>query len=175
MAAKRSSLPSGAEDDQDPGSSAGRIDDGVRGQSQDTNTFLYDEWDYRRETYRKNWCALKELDTQPVYDDFIQHTLERYVHLVADIRKHFEALRGEDKILKAQPVGDDIDIDALVTATADMKAGVEMKDRVYTQMRQQERDLAVIFMVDVSGSTKGWINDAERESLVLLCQALEIL
>ncbi|GIT48975.1 MAG: hypothetical protein Ct9H300mP14_09030 [Gammaproteobacteria bacterium] len=28
---------------------------------------------------------------------------------------------------------------------------------------------------DVSGSTKGWINDAERESLVLLCEALEIL
>ena len=32
-----------------------------------------------------------------------------------------------------------------------------------------------MFMVDVSGSTKGWINDAERESLVLLCEALEIL
>ena len=30
-------------------------------------------------------------------------------------------------------------------------------------------------MVDVSGSTKGWINDAERESLVLLCEAVEIL
>jgi nitric oxide reductase NorD protein len=27
----------------------------------------------------------------------------------------------------------------------------------------------------MSGSTKGWINDAERESLVLLCEALEIL
>jgi nitric oxide reductase NorD protein len=30
-------------------------------------------------------------------------------------------------------------------------------------------------MVDMSGSTKGWINDAERESLVLLTKALEIL
>ena len=30
-------------------------------------------------------------------------------------------------------------------------------------------------MVDVSGSTKGWINDAERESLILLCEALEML
>ena len=30
-------------------------------------------------------------------------------------------------------------------------------------------------MVDMSGSTKGWINDAERESLVLLCEALETL
>ena len=30
-------------------------------------------------------------------------------------------------------------------------------------------------MVDMSGSTKGWINDAERESLVLLCESLETL
>ena len=30
-------------------------------------------------------------------------------------------------------------------------------------------------MVDMSGSTKGWINDAEREALVLLCEALETL
>jgi nitric oxide reductase NorD protein len=30
-------------------------------------------------------------------------------------------------------------------------------------------------MVDMSGSTKGWINDAERESLVLLAETLETL
>jgi nitric oxide reductase NorD protein len=30
-------------------------------------------------------------------------------------------------------------------------------------------------MIDMSGSTKGWINDAEREALVLLCEALEAL
>ncbi|MDO8932524.1 MAG: VWA domain-containing protein, partial [Rhodocyclaceae bacterium] len=28
---------------------------------------------------------------------------------------------------------------------------------------------------DMSGSTKGWINDAEREALVMLCEALEML
>lgn len=143
--------------------------------SREEGAYSYDEWDYRRQTYRKNWCVLRELDAHPSYDDFTDRTLERYKHLVAEIRRHFEALRGEDKILRAQSVGDDIDLDALVTACADMKAGVEMSDMVYTQMRKQERDLAVVFMVDVSGSTKGWINDAERESLVLLCQALEIL
>jgi len=30
-------------------------------------------------------------------------------------------------------------------------------------------------MVDMSGSTKGWVNDAERESLVMLCEAVEAL
>ncbi len=141
----------------------------------ETTTFIYDEWDFRRQTYRKDWCVLRELPSHPVYDDFYARTMEKHFHLVGDIRRHFEALRGEDKILKAEPSGDNIDIDALITAYADMQTGVEMSDRLFTKKQKVERDLAVIFMVDVSGSTKGWINEAERESLILLCEALEIL
>ena len=152
-----------------------KVDDVWKDTYHEEGAFLYDEWDFHRQTYRKNWCVLREMTTHPIYDDFPKNTLQRYVHLVGDIRKHFEALRGEDKILKAQPTGDNIDLDALVTAHTDMQTGVEMTDRLYTHRRKQERDLAVIFMVDVSGSTKGWINDAERESLILLCQALEML
>ena len=136
---------------------------------------LYDEWDFRRQSYRKNWCVLRELAAHPVYDDFPEQTLTKYLHLVAEIRRHFEALRFDDKLLKAQSGGDDIDLDALVTACADARTGVEMSDRLFTRKNKVERDLAVVFMVDVSGSTKGWINDAERESLILLCEALEML
>ena len=32
-----------------------------------------------------------------------------------------------------------------------------------------------MFMIDMSGSTSGWINKMEKESLVLLCESLEIL
>jgi nitric oxide reductase NorD protein len=32
-----------------------------------------------------------------------------------------------------------------------------------------------MFMVDMSGSTKGWINEAERDALVLLCEVIETL
>ena len=137
--------------------------------------FIYDEWDFRRQTFRKGWCVLKELPARPLYDNFYEKTLERYLHLVAEIRRHFEALRGEDRVLKAQPTGDNIDIDALIQAYGDMHTGVEMSDRLYTRKQKVERDMAVVLMVDVSGSTKGWINEAERESLILLCEALEVL
>ena len=150
-------------------------EDAGNGSNREQNVFRYDEWDFRRQNYRKNWCVLRELNAHPVYDDLVEQTLAKYLHLVAEIRRHFEALRGEDKLLKAQPGGDDIDLDALVTAYADAHTGVEMTDRLFTRMNKVERDLAVVFMVDVSGSTKGWINQAERESLVLLCEALEIL
>jgi len=145
----------------------------------DTNhedtTYFYDEWDYQRRHYRKNWCALRELDVNPASNDFVAETLSKYRPQIADLRRTFEMLRGEDKVLKRQAVGDDIDFDALVSAYADLKSGHELTDRLLTRRHKNERDLAVLFMVDMSGSTKGWINDAERESLVMLCEALEVL
>ncbi len=143
--------------------------------AQGEDTFTYDEWDYRRQTYRKKWCTLREMPTQPLYDGFYERTLTRYTHLVKEIRRHFEALRFDDRVLKAELTGDNVDLDALITAYVDTQTGVEMNERVYTRKQKVERDLAVVFMVDSSGSTKGWINEAERESLILLCEALETL
>jgi len=137
--------------------------------------FLHKEWDYRRQRYKKNWCALREVEITSGSTKFIQETLSKYSGLVKNIRRTFEILRGEDKTLKKQPYGDDIDIDALVEAWADTASGLEMSENIFTKMHKEERNIAVIFMVDMSGSTKGWINDAERESLILLCEALETL
>jgi nitric oxide reductase NorD protein len=50
-----------------------------------------------------------------------------------------------------------------------------MSDRLFVRLHRAERNIAVAFMVDMSGSTKGWINEAEREALILLCEALELL
>lgn len=139
------------------------------------NTFLYDEWDHKRRHYRKNWCALREFDVQPVTSNFVADTLAKYRPQIAQLKRSFEMLRDEDRLLKRQPVGDDIDLDALVSGYADLKNGMELPERLLTRRHKNERDLAVLFMIDMSGSTKGWINDAERESLVMLCEALEVL
>lgn len=137
--------------------------------------FLYDEWDYRRQHHRKHWCVVREHRVTPVEMDFYETTLERYRPQLAQIRRGFEALRGEDSLQKRQPHGDGVDIDALVDAWADMHSGLEMSERLFTRWQRDERNIALMLMVDLSGSTKGWINQAEREALVLLAQALEIL
>jgi nitric oxide reductase NorD protein len=146
-----------------------------KGTYHEEGAFLYNEWDYERQNYRKNWAVLRELEVTPRYDRFVADTLEKYRGLASSLRRTFEALRGEDKLLKKQPYGENVDIDALVEAYADSTIGMEMSDRLFTKMHKLERDIAVMFMVDMSGSTKGWINDAEREALVLLCESLETL
>ena len=150
-------------------------DDVWKGTYHEEGAFLYNEWDYERQSYRKNWSVLREMEVHPTHDSFVSDTLHKYRGLAMDLRRTFEALRGEDKLLKKQPFGDDVDIDALVEALADMCHGEEMTERLFTKMHKLERNIAVMFMVDMSGSTKGWINDAEREALVLLCEALETL
>ncbi len=146
-----------------------------KGVYHEEGALLYNEWDYRRQHYRKNWCVLRELDVHPATEPFVERTLEKYRGLVAHLRKTFEALRGEDKLLRRRNNGDDIDLDATIEAYADMRHGMEMSERVFISRQKLDRNIAVMFMIDMSGSTKGWVNEAERESLVLLCEALEIL
>jgi len=145
------------------------------GAGDEEGVWLYNEWDHRRRHYRKSWCVLRELDVRPQDELFVNRTLRKYAGLAGRLRRTFEAMRGEDRLLKKQKNGDSIDLDALVEAIADERSGREMSDRLFVKKRRIERDIAVMLMVDMSGSTKGWINDAEREALVLLCEALEVI
>lgn len=150
-------------------------DDSTDRAGDESGAHLYKEWDHKRRHYRKDWCVLRELDVAPVDNGFVEDTLSRYRPQVAQLKRTFEMLRDEDRLLKRQATGDDIDFDALVAGYADLKSGMELPERLLTRRHKAERDLAALFMVDMSGSTKGWINDAERESLVMLCEALEVL
>jgi len=146
-----------------------------QGTYHEEGALFYPEWDMGREHYRKNWCVMREKDVPPAYDGFYRETLEKHAGLVKQLRKSFEAMRDENRTLKRQTDGDEVDIDALVEALADARDGREMSDRLFVRQHRAERNIAVAFMVDMSGSTRGWINEAEREALVLLCEALERL
>ena len=136
---------------------------------------VYDEWDYRRGAMRRGWCHLYEIEGQAGAHQWVDEVRLRHAHLIRSIRRRFESLRGEDKPQRRQFDGEEIDLDAQVDARADRKSGAEPSPRLFIHRRRVERSLAVMFMVDMSGSTKGWVNDAERESLVLLCEAIEAL
>jgi nitric oxide reductase NorD protein len=141
----------------------------------DAHALRYDEWDHRRGHYRKDWCLLRERDVQPGDPAFVDAALERYRAQVRQLKRSFEALRGEDKRLRGEPYGEDVDLDAWVRARAGLAAGGELGERLFVRRARHEREMVALFMVDMSGSTKGWINDCEREALVLLCEALEVL
>ena len=138
--------------------------------------FLYDEWDCTRNAHRKRWCAVHEKAIQPDYSSsFADQTLHKYRGHIKSLRRSFEALRDEHRILKKQPDGENLDIDALVEAISDVRSGMEMTSRIYRKTHRVERDIALVLMVDMSASTRGWINLAQREALILLAEALQSL
>jgi len=135
----------------------------------------YDEWDYKRGGYKKSWCSLYEHVVNPGHDPFVEQTLTRYGGYINILRKKFELLKCEPRNQRRQKDGHDVDIDAVVEAFSDMHAGISPTENLFTRLDRTERNIAVLFLVDMSGSTKGWVNEAEKESLVLMAEALETL
>ena len=140
----------------------------------------YPEWDYRLQDHRINWCRVVERAANRGSDESVSATLTAYRSTVRLLRRFFEGLRPlAFRRLAGQPDGENLDIDAVVRRAAEQRAGFEGSDRIYVRHEKKVRDVAVVFLVDVSGSTGRQLDgnrrviDVERESLVLLCEALE--
>lgn len=144
-------------------------------EQQSTGSLLYDEWDYRRQGYRKNWCSLNFKQLKPIHSPFIRNTLDKYHGLTIRLRHQFEMMRSQERFVRRQREGDDIDFDALVESISDSCAGISSSDRLFIRLKRDERDIAVLFLVDMSNSTAGWVNNALKESLVLMAEAMEVL
>lgn len=136
---------------------------------------VYDEWDYRRKGFRKNWCVLKEKELPQVRSSFIANTLNKYHGQIVRLRHQFEMMQTQERFVRRQRDGDDIDLDALVESLGDTRAGLPPSDRLFIRLRRDERDIAVLFLVDMSNSTEGWVGTAIKEALVLISEAMEAL
>ncbi len=139
----------------------------------------YPEWDWRQGAYRDPGATVLLLPAQVGPQQWVDDTLEQRRGMLHDIKRRFELLRAHRVRVRRQLDGDDIDLEAYVQGRADFRAGLPLEQRVYQSERRSRRDMAIMLLVDVSGSTDGWIAadkrviDVEREALLLVCVALE--
>jgi nitric oxide reductase NorD protein len=136
---------------------------------------VYDEWDYRRKGFRKNWCVVTEKEIPPVQNSFIAQTLQQYRGQIRRLRHQFELLQTSERFVRRQREGNDIDLDAMIESLADNYAGRPPSDRLFIRLARDQRDIAVYFLVDMSNSTAGWVGQSIKEALVLICEAMEVL
>ena len=141
----------------------------------------YPEWDHHREAYRFPG-AIVQPGLAPAGDvEWARSVLNRHAALVRQVRRRFDGLRPHRVRLGRQPDGTDLDLAAYVTAFADRRAGEPGDDRLYADSRPARRDLAIAVLVDVSASTDAWVAgnrrivDVEKEALVVLLEALDVL
>lgn len=146
--------------------------------------FLYHEWDYLRQMYLPEWCALRTRRPKSGSTDKVEQILRQHSALIRHLKQQFEALRPERVRLTRQLDGDEIDIGAYVDSQADRLAGFSPSDKLYSQVQEKERNIALACLIDLSGSTGAWIDDdprndqvieVTRRGIVFLCEALTVL
>jgi nitric oxide reductase NorD protein len=140
-------------------------------------TVTYDEWFESLQTYREGWCWLTETEQALGSEAWASETLRDHAWTLSNLKKRFQSLRPDLARLSRQKDGEEADLDALVTAKADMAAGLSPSDQLYISRRRIKRDLAVAFLVDCSASTDSWVIDKrvldlEKAALLLLGEAM---
>jgi len=170
----------------------------------DEKLCYYDEWDFREKRYITAWCCVREKVLGEGNSYFYDKTLENRRTLAAEIKRQFERLPAE-MLYKAKNLddGDEFDLDQVIGELMDRRAGHTPSGKVYIKKKKIQRDVAVAFLLDMSGSTADLINknrptmqyeesfkydfmkfvmqprrriiDIEKESIVLLCHAIETL
>ncbi len=131
-----------------------------------------DEWDFRRNGYRKNWSTVIIKTIQETKTSFTQQVLEKQRGALSRISREFEMMMIQEQFVRRQSEGADIDIDALVEARADLKGGSLVNENLYTRLARNHRDISTCCLVDMSNSTEGWVGQIIKESLVLLSEAM---
>ncbi len=145
--------------------------------------YWYKEWDLHTGEYLVNHARVREY--KAIFEDreFYLETLSRYQGLVKKIKYAFELLKPEGlTLLRQWSEGDEFDHRALIDFCVDKKAGLMPSDRLYIKRIKQQRDVAVLLLVDVSRSTANpvagtgsMVLDVEKEALVLFCEALTVV
>lgn len=135
--------------------------------------FTYPEWNHRSRSYMADHCRVLEAEAVPGERPFVPDP-----HQLRRVRRQFEALHPRRILRPRQVEGTELDLDAIISARADLKATGRGTDRIYQSLRRTDRDLAVAFLLDTSRSTEAAVGDTcvidvAREALAALAGGID--
>lgn len=121
---------------------------------------LLPEWDWKRGSLQADYCRIVPMLAADAKPCDLPGRLRRTAR---QLRAQFQALAPARIWHRAQPDGQDIDLDAYLRYAADRAAGQGVGgDGLYREMRSGARDLVCALMADLSLSTDSWIDDHNR-------------
>ncbi len=119
-----------------------------------SRSFRYDEWDYTNRNYLRHWCRVFEeplvaTDEEDVAE--LNQVIRDYRPLV---QRQLEQIRptGLQRVKRVQD-GDELDLNAIIEARQDLRAGQSPDERFYSRKERMHRDVCAVFLVDLSAST----------------------
>jgi nitric oxide reductase NorD protein len=107
----------------------------------------YPEWDLSRKTYRADWCTVVEIE--PATKGSATSEIDDAIAVRRPLARLGMGLHRRHR----QSQGDDIDIDAVVESHVEAIAGSVPDEAVYLDSLRRRRDLSVLLLLDISGSS----------------------
>ncbi|WP_455203469.1 VWA domain-containing protein [Kaarinaea lacus] len=139
-----------------------------------SGSYLYPEWNYKTDQYRDNWCqVIEELQQR---EDWAEPPVE-LKKLSRRVRRQFEALRIDDRWLRRLTDGEEVDLDDFIEAVCERRGCGYASERLYRHRKRDDRELAVMVLLDVSNSTQFQVGDCrvidvERQAMLVMAEAL---
>jgi nitric oxide reductase activation protein len=113
----------------------------------------YPEWDCVRRVYRDGWVRVSEID--PRRAEGASDVSKVLVAPERELQRQLSSLGLDFEMNRAQRDGSDLDVGRLIERAIEMRVGVSgLIDDVYRASRRTRRDLGVVVLADISGSTE---------------------
>ncbi|HZA22035.1 MAG TPA: VWA domain-containing protein, partial [Dehalococcoidia bacterium] len=132
-------------------------------EAREPKTFVYDEWDFRAGDYKPRWCVVKEKTLDEGDVGFYNDSLKSYNSLLNHVKRQFELIMPESFRKTYRLIdGEDIDLNAALEAWADVRMHVPPDEKIYWRRNKIQRDVAVVFLLDMSASTAEAIDEGRH-------------
>lgn len=138
----------------------------------DLQDIFYPEWDFEKNTYKQNWCAVRMLTSAQNYSPILKTSRGQI------IKERFESYFNHFQWKNRQPEGPELDLSSVIDHLVTRKIGGVLSDQLFIQRIQQTKDFQILLLVDESLSTESYLGkervlDMIIESVSDLSQAFE--
>lgn len=121
------------------------------------NGIPYDEWDYVKRMYKKDFCTVYIQKNVAPHPTFYANTLQQNKPLLNRLRKTLASFQNKWKQQTLQPQGTDFDLDAVTDFSVSIKSGHSPSDHIYMDKVKKEKDLSILLLLDHSLSSDSYV------------------
>lgn len=136
----------------------------------------FPEWDVHRKAYREDWCRVVDFPVTARVES--GDTISTH-HAV--LRRTLARVGLDPAVLRRRPDGDDLDTEALIDLSVDLRSGHSSPEHLYIDRPKVARHLGVLILLDASGSAVDAdgdglaVHDHQRHAAATLAAALDEL
>ncbi|MBK7690875.1 MAG: NorD protein [Bacteroidetes bacterium] len=139
--------------------------------------FSYDEWDFSKNEYKKNYCNVFPVGQTKTASVYYQKTIRDHAATLQGLRKMLTSVNNKMQQVRKQVDGDEFELDSLSDMYVDIHSKRTPNENIYLSKRKKEKDISILLLLDISLSSDGYaagnrVIDVEKQVSILFGEIL---